>query len=86
MCFRPPEPDILGLASAGICGILEVDAFLLNHFEGFVRNWVNPDDGEVERGGADGPTGDNVSGELSELTPVARRGGIVCRKKGACGR
>jgi len=37
-------------------GILEADALLLNHFEGLVRNWVKPDDGDVERGGgtADG--------------------------------
>lgn len=29
---------------------MDVDALLANHFDGFVRNWANPDDGEVERG------------------------------------
>lgn len=50
LCFLPPER--LGLGSKLVGGGFEADALRLNHFEGFVRNWVKPDEGEAERGDA----------------------------------
>lgn len=60
LCFLPPER--LGLGSKLVEGAFEVDTLRLNHFEGFVKNWVNPDEGEAERGKGTGPFGDNRSG------------------------
>ncbi len=55
-----------------------VDALRLNHFDGLVRNCVNPDEGETERG-IPAPAalfGARASCGLSELGGLARRGAI----------
>ena len=49
LCFLPPELT-LGLDSGTVGETFDADALRLNHFEGLVRNWVKPDEGEVERG------------------------------------
>ena len=49
MCFLLEAPLDLGSAVTMLFGNFDVDALLVNHFEGFVRNWVKPE-GELERG------------------------------------
>ena len=76
MCFLPPER--LGLGSKLVEGALDVDTLRLNHFEGFVKNWVNPDEGEAERGSVGRAFGDNKSGGGSVFPRLgAISGGVV---------
>jgi len=50
LCFLPPLLK-LALGSDDMPGnVLEADA-VLNHFAGFVKNCVNPKEGDAERGG-----------------------------------
>lgn len=58
---RPPEL-VLDLGPSIVGGLtLPVDAFRLNHFPGFEKNWDKPPEGEVDRGkdGEGGPDGDD---------------------------
>jgi hypothetical protein len=48
LCFLLKLPLGLGSVIALLFVNLEVDALLVNHLEGFVRNWVKPE-GEIER-------------------------------------
>ncbi len=45
---------------------LEADALRLNHFTGFDRNWVSPEEGDAERD-ATGEPGDRESCVLDGL-------------------
>lgn len=77
MCFLGALPT-LGLESATVGDGFGVDALRLNHFDGLVRNWVNPEDGDAERG-SPGPVellGANESCGASELGGMARFGAI----------
>ena len=65
MCFLPPERLVLG--SKFVEGGFEAEALRVNHFEGFDKNWVNPDEGDAERGEAEVAFGDNKSGGGCEL-------------------
>lgn len=50
LCFLPEELLILGSEAAAMVLIFGFDALLPNHLEGFERKFVNPFEGEVERG------------------------------------
>jgi hypothetical protein len=78
-------PELVLLLGSELAGVLGLEEFRLNHFEGLERNWVKPEEGEVERGnernageGADeecvkGSWGLNV---LADGAP--RRGAMLC--------
>lgn len=71
MCFRP-ELTLGRGGSAVLLGIFDADTLRVNHFEGFVKNWVNPEEGDVDRGepektGDVDPEGANVSCGLKVL-------------------
>ena len=77
MCFLGGWPT-LGRESEIAGDGFGVDALRLNHFDGLVRNCVNPDEGETERG-IPAPAalfGARASCGLSELGGLARRGAI----------
>lgn len=65
---------MLDLGSELVEGAFEADTLRLNHFDGFVKNWVKPDEGEAERGEVRSPFGDN---ESCRGTVFPRLGGIL---------
>lgn len=86
MGLRPDEELDLGSfeLTEARPGIAPLEFDLLNHFVGFVKNWVNPVDGDADRGkllapGERAPGGGMpVSGGLNVLmlVDVPRLGGI----------
>lgn len=77
MGFLPELPLGLGSAMTLLFGSLEVDALLVNHFEGFVRKWVKPE-GEFERVmPGDDAEGIRVSWGLNALDDGAPRRGAM---------
>jgi hypothetical protein len=67
VCFLPPLLTLGRESAIGGEGF-GFDALRLNHLAGFVKNWVNPEEGETERGcELDEAFGVKESGGLSEF-------------------
>ena len=72
LCFLPPAEVMLGRVSLAPAGAFEPETLRLNHFEGFDKNCVKPEEGDVDREAA----GEGGAFGLSESCVPVRLGAI----------